>query len=90
LGESEDLHGVRCDLCDYVGVSKRPVGMHRRRHANENIMQITGKAQTTIVSLSLVNGYGNTWHQRKGETGWTMKTFERPKKRRCQPNHVPS
>ncbi|KRZ81769.1 hypothetical protein T08_13191, partial [Trichinella sp. T8] len=43
MGESEDLHGVRCDLCDYVGVSKRPVGMHRRRHANENIMQITGK-----------------------------------------------
>ncbi|KRX30593.1 hypothetical protein T05_6176, partial [Trichinella murrelli] len=27
LGESEDLHGVRCDLCDYVGVSKRAVGM---------------------------------------------------------------
>ncbi|KRX29105.1 hypothetical protein T06_13705, partial [Trichinella sp. T6] len=38
----------------------------------------------------LVNGFGNTWHQRKGETGWTMRTFEKPKKRRCQPNHVPS
>ncbi|KRZ05426.1 hypothetical protein T4B_12366, partial [Trichinella pseudospiralis] len=42
LGKREDLHGVRCDLCDYVGVSKRAVGMHRRRHANENIMQNTG------------------------------------------------
>ncbi|KRZ73623.1 hypothetical protein T10_7219, partial [Trichinella papuae] len=45
------LHGVRCDLCDYVGVSKRAVGMHRRRHANENIMQITGTA-AQIEALS--------------------------------------
>ncbi|KRX82176.1 hypothetical protein T06_7836 [Trichinella sp. T6] len=51
LGESEDLHGVRCDLCDYVGVSKRAVGMHRRRHANENIMQNTGTA-AQIEALS--------------------------------------
>ncbi|KRZ64725.1 hypothetical protein T08_10958, partial [Trichinella sp. T8] len=58
LGESEDLHGVRCDLCDYVGVSKRAVGMHRRRHANENIMQITGKA-VQIEALSKQVGYIN-------------------------------
>ncbi|KRX15370.1 hypothetical protein T07_14252, partial [Trichinella nelsoni] len=51
LGESEDLHGVRCDLCDYVGVSKRAVGLHRRRHANENIMQNTGTA-AQIKALS--------------------------------------
>ncbi|XP_003366871.1 hypothetical protein Tsp_13187, partial [Trichinella spiralis] len=51
LGESEDLHGVRCDLCDYVGVSKRAVGLHRRRHANENIMQNTGTA-AQIEALS--------------------------------------
>ncbi|KRZ68444.1 hypothetical protein T10_7437, partial [Trichinella papuae] len=51
LGEREDLHGVRCDLCDYVGVSKRAVGMHRHRHANENTMLITGAA-AQIEALS--------------------------------------
>ncbi|KRZ00647.1 hypothetical protein T11_15875, partial [Trichinella zimbabwensis] len=33
------------------GVSKRAVGMHRRRHANENNMQITGTA-AQIEALS--------------------------------------
>ncbi|KRX15334.1 hypothetical protein T07_5849 [Trichinella nelsoni] len=51
MGESEDLHGVQCDVCDYVGVSKRAVGMHSLRHANKNIMQITGKA-VQIEALS--------------------------------------
>ncbi|KRY39114.1 hypothetical protein T03_1015, partial [Trichinella britovi] len=58
LGESEDLHGVRYDLYDYVGVSKRAVGMHRRRHANEYITQNTGTA-AQIEALSKQVGYIN-------------------------------
>ncbi|KRX82086.1 hypothetical protein T06_665 [Trichinella sp. T6] len=58
MGESEDLHGDQCDVCDYVTVSKRAVVMHRRRHANENIMQITGKA-VQIEALSKQVSYIN-------------------------------
>ncbi|KRY04877.1 hypothetical protein T12_13234, partial [Trichinella patagoniensis] len=30
LGESEDLHGVQCDVCDYVSVSNRAVALSKQ------------------------------------------------------------